>query len=36
MKKKIPAFTSDRAAAAFVDKGDLTQLRPLRSQVDPF
>lgn len=25
MKKKIPAFKSDRAAAAFVDKADLTQ-----------
>ena len=24
-KKKIPAFKSDRAAAAFVDKADLTQ-----------
>ena len=25
MKKKIPAFSSDRAAAAFVDKADLSQ-----------
>jgi predicted DNA binding CopG/RHH family protein len=25
MKKKIPAFKSDRAAAAFVDTADLTQ-----------
>lgn len=25
MKKKIPAFKTDRAAAAFVDKADLTQ-----------
>jgi len=25
MKKKIPTFKSDRAAAAFVDKADLTQ-----------
>ncbi len=25
MKKKIPAFRSDRAAAAFVDKADLTR-----------
>jgi hypothetical protein len=25
MKKKIPTFQSDRAAAAFVDKTDLTQ-----------
>jgi predicted DNA binding CopG/RHH family protein len=25
MKKKIPAFKSDRGAAAFVDKADLTQ-----------
>ena len=25
MKKKIPAFKSDRAAAAFVDKADLSQ-----------
>jgi predicted DNA binding CopG/RHH family protein len=25
MKKKIPAFRSDRAAAAFVDKADLSQ-----------
>jgi predicted DNA binding CopG/RHH family protein len=25
MKKKIPAFKIDRAAAAFVDKADLTQ-----------
>jgi predicted DNA binding CopG/RHH family protein len=25
MKKKIPAFKSDRAAAAFVNKADLTQ-----------
>jgi len=25
MKKRIPAFKSDRAAAAFVDKVDLTQ-----------
>ena len=25
MKKKIPAFKSDRAASAFVDKADLSQ-----------
>ena len=25
MKKKIPAFKSDRAASAFVEKADLTQ-----------
>jgi len=25
MKKKIPTFETDRAAAAFVDKADLTQ-----------
>jgi predicted DNA binding CopG/RHH family protein len=25
MKKKIPTFKSDRAAAAFVDKADLSQ-----------
>ncbi|HEY3823335.1 MAG TPA: BrnA antitoxin family protein [Bryobacteraceae bacterium] len=25
MKRKIPSFKSDRAAAAFVDKADLTQ-----------
>ena len=25
MKKKIPTFRSDRAAAAFVDKADLSQ-----------
>ena len=25
MKKKIPTFNSDRAAAAFVDKADLTR-----------
>jgi len=25
MKKKIPTFKSDRAAAAFVEKADLTQ-----------
>ncbi|HEV3276890.1 MAG TPA: BrnA antitoxin family protein [Terriglobia bacterium] len=25
MKRKIPAFKSDRAAAAFVDKADLTK-----------
>jgi predicted DNA binding CopG/RHH family protein len=25
LKKKIPAFKSDRAAAAFVDKADLSQ-----------
>ena len=25
MKRKIPTFRSDRAAAAFVDKADLTQ-----------
>jgi hypothetical protein len=25
MKKKIPTFKGDRAAAAFVDKADLTQ-----------
>jgi predicted DNA binding CopG/RHH family protein len=25
MKKKIPSFKSDRAAAAFVDKADLSQ-----------
>lgn len=25
MKKKIPTFKSDRAAAAFVDKADLTE-----------
>jgi predicted DNA binding CopG/RHH family protein len=25
MKKKIPAFRSDRAAVAFVDKADLSQ-----------
>jgi predicted DNA binding CopG/RHH family protein len=25
MKKKIPTFKTDRAAAAFVDKADLTQ-----------
>ena len=25
MKKKIPTFKSDRAAAEFVDKADLTQ-----------
>ena len=25
MKRKIPAFKSDRAAAAFVDKADLTE-----------
>ena len=25
MKKKIPAFKSDRAAAAFVDRADLSQ-----------
>ncbi len=25
MKKKIPAFRSDRAAATFVDRADLTQ-----------
>jgi hypothetical protein len=25
MKKKIPTFKSDRAAAAFVDKADLTK-----------
>ena len=25
MKKKIPAFKNDRAAAAFVDKADLSQ-----------
>jgi predicted DNA binding CopG/RHH family protein len=25
MKKKIPTFKSDRTAAAFVDKADLTQ-----------
>lgn len=25
MKKKIPAFKSDRAAAAFIDKADLTK-----------
>ena len=25
MKKKIPVFKSDRAAAAFVDKADLSQ-----------
>jgi len=29
MKKKIPAFKTDRAAADFVDKADLTQFHPL-------
>jgi hypothetical protein len=34
MKKKIPTFKSDRAAAAFVDKAP-HPIRPFRSEVDP-
>ena len=34
MKKKIPTFKSDRAAAAFVDKADLTQYDLSGAQVD--
>ena len=40
MKKKIPTFKSDRAAAAFVDQADLTQYdlsgaRPTRFEIKP-
>lgn len=36
MKKKIPAFKTDRAAAAFVDKADLTQYGLSRAQLTRF
>ena len=34
MKKKIPTFKNDRAAAAFVDKADLTRFDLFRSEID--
>jgi predicted DNA binding CopG/RHH family protein len=36
MKKKIPTFRSDRAAAAFVDKADLTKFDLSGAQLTRF
>jgi predicted DNA binding CopG/RHH family protein len=36
MKKKIPTFKSDRQAAAFVDKADLTQFDLSGAQLPRF
>ena len=36
MKRKIPAFKSDRAAAAFVEKADLSQYDLLEAQMVRF
>jgi predicted DNA binding CopG/RHH family protein len=36
MKKKIPTFKSDRQAAAFVDKADLTQFDLSGAQLTRF